>query len=321
MESAKFPWWVGIPASIGVTIMGIVAPTFLPVWVQAVLFGLGVLAVAWSILAGVWHYRASWGKRMASAALLLAIGLLIVISGLVLTWWGTSAIAALSKKPVAVAGEKAASRPPDALASTEPTITQNTAVTVPLTSKGAASLSMVVTRAATPPATSRVQSNPPLSTGRFVVQGVRVEEDGKDSDTLGLTVSVKNTGPGLAYAGTAITNYAFFDPGPLPSNLEGTFNNLLTRARKVRPKKEVQQDGGTEFSFPVSIRLPRGLVDEMIAGKRGMAVWVHYAFYTEGTPRHKIEIASLLLVYSGLGTGRWHESTERQFTKTYKELP
>lgn len=53
----RFPWWIGIPASIGSTLMGIVAPTFLPVGAQAILFVVGAVAVGWSVLAGIWHYR------------------------------------------------------------------------------------------------------------------------------------------------------------------------------------------------------------------------------------------------------------------------
>ncbi|HEX8380772.1 MAG TPA: hypothetical protein VF619_09530 [Allosphingosinicella sp.] len=57
MDAIKTPpWWVGFPASVGFTVMGIVAPTILPVWAQAWLFGAGALAVAGSALAGALHY-------------------------------------------------------------------------------------------------------------------------------------------------------------------------------------------------------------------------------------------------------------------------
>ncbi len=57
MESHKLPWWIGFPASIGLSVMGIVAPTFLPIWAQAALFGAGAVAVIWSVFAGIWHWR------------------------------------------------------------------------------------------------------------------------------------------------------------------------------------------------------------------------------------------------------------------------
>jgi hypothetical protein len=69
---------------------------------QAVLFGVGAAAVVWSVLAGVWHYRSEWKENMVGAALLLAIGLLILVAGSALTWWGFCAVRASPKKAAGV---------------------------------------------------------------------------------------------------------------------------------------------------------------------------------------------------------------------------
>ncbi len=70
VQKGHLPWWIGIPASVGFTLMGVVAPTFLPVWVQACLFAAGGLAVLWSIVAGAWHFRPKARRERAGVYLI-----------------------------------------------------------------------------------------------------------------------------------------------------------------------------------------------------------------------------------------------------------
>ena len=112
MESRAFPWWIGIPASAGLTLMGIFATNFLPLWAQAVLFAGGAAAVVWSIVAGAWHYRLRWGASMASSLLMIAIGLLSMAGGVVLAWQGLNG-AQRHYRPHPSGAAPVVTRPPD----------------------------------------------------------------------------------------------------------------------------------------------------------------------------------------------------------------
>jgi hypothetical protein len=287
-------------------------------WIGGIIMLIGVFALIFDVKFEHGHLATGSPQTLLERLKVIWPQVVIVFSllGLVAGAWG------LYKQHAVRGGPHSTPSPvpqthPKGLAKAAPVDLEDAQINAPGAHRGALVMSEEPKTTKPAPKTEQAVTHD----GRFVIQDVRISDDGKESGvSLGISVVVKNTGLGVAYAGTSVTNYAFFDPGPLPQNLTGMFDDLLVQARKTRPLKDVQQDAGSGFSFPVSVRLPTNLVDEMIAGKRGMAVWVNYAYYNENTPEHKIEVASLLLVYSGLGDGKWHESTKRQFTRTYEEL-
>ena len=54
---SRIPWWAAFPTSIGLSVMGVFAPTFLPNWAQITFFVGGAASLLWGMAATCWHLR------------------------------------------------------------------------------------------------------------------------------------------------------------------------------------------------------------------------------------------------------------------------
>jgi hypothetical protein len=93
MDLPKPPWWIGFPFSFGFGLMGVFAPDVFPDWVKTALFGVGAICALWGAMASIWHYRNSWGNRMATTILILCLGVALIICGSFLLLTGVRELA------------------------------------------------------------------------------------------------------------------------------------------------------------------------------------------------------------------------------------
>lgn len=77
----KLPWWAWGPIAVGWAVMGVLAPSVLPIEAQQVFFAIAALFLIGGVIAATWHFRSQWGHTKMGAILAIIVGLGIVLGG------------------------------------------------------------------------------------------------------------------------------------------------------------------------------------------------------------------------------------------------
>ena len=156
---------------------------------------------------------------------------------------------------------------------------------------------------------------PPLA-GRLVIDQPLFKPSDIDPARMETSIRVNSAGPGIAYAGTSFSDFAFVAPlGDL--GLDQILANARTRALAFDPPRNVEIDAGTSFVFPTSLHIPTADFEQMTSKTKRLVFVEAYAYRTNATPPNHVEIALLAMVISGLSGNTWSMSIEHQSTKTY----
>lgn len=252
------------------------------------------------------HAQFAANRRMKVLPLaLMAVGLLVFAAGAAWNAWPQA-------KPPAVPSSKGNQAAPTDAPPKQSTPAQPPVPELPPIGKPVA----YQPEEATPGTIS--PSAPAMSVGRLVIDQPLFAPAHNDPTKMATHIRVENKGLGIAYAGSAYSNYAFVNSnGDL--NLSEIIAEQIRRARSARPSRTVEIDAGTSFVFPTSVKIEKANFDEMTSKSKRLIFVEAYAYYSKGTPDDHVEIALLAMVISGLTDSTWTMSIEQQSTKTYRQ--